>query len=251
MGIDPDLPAEKAGDIRRVTFMQRWASQYRFQAAYLLVLYGLLAIKFRIQDITDTLISNSNGRIRGNCPGWSAEHTSQVLSKSFWLMWRVALPLAVWKVPIMPFVFMFLSAELITGYFLAFNFQVSHVTPSADFPEWRTAFDDEWAVSQIKTTLDYDHTSMARTPLGKIISFMSTLFCGALNYQTEHHLFPCISQYHYPAIAPIVREVAAKYGVRYNYVPTFWHAFGLHVKHLHSLGNVRAEQLAHMSNDIM
>jgi hypothetical protein len=43
------FPSPSSGDIRRVSKFQQWAAFYRFQHIYLLVLYGLLAIKFRIQ----------------------------------------------------------------------------------------------------------------------------------------------------------------------------------------------------------
>ena len=50
---------------------------------------------------------------------------------------------------------------------------------------------------------------------------MAAFLCGALNYQSVHHLFPCVSQYHYPALSGVVRRVARKWGVRYNYVGSF------------------------------
>ncbi len=44
---------------------------------------------------------------------------------------------------------------------------------------------------------------------------------GGLNHQTTHHLFPGVCQYYYPQITPIVRDACKKFGVRYNYLPTF------------------------------
>lgn len=86
-------------------------------------------------------------------------------------------------------------------------------------------FADEWAKSQVETTLDYGHGSAAAAYLS-----------GALNYQSVHHLFPTVSQYHYPAITPIVMEVARKHGVKFNVVPGFLDAFKAHVAHLRHLG---------------
>lgn len=86
-------------------------------------------------------------------------------------------------------------------------------------------FDEEWAKSQVQTTLDYGHGSPAAAYLS-----------GALNYQSVHHLFPTVSQYHYPAITPVVMEVARKHGVKFNVVPTFVDAFKAHVQHLRDLG---------------
>lgn len=61
---------------------------------------------------------------------------------------------------------------------------------------------------------------------------------GALNYQIEHHLFPGVSQYHYPQIAPIIKEVCAKHNIKYNLVPGAWEALAGHFRHLKKLGNM-------------
>lgn len=42
---------------------------------------------------------------------------------------------------------------------------------------------DEWAVSQVKSSVDYSHGN-----------WLTTFLCGALNYQVTHHLFPTVSQ---------------------------------------------------------
>jgi len=225
IGADPDLPIKLHGDVRRVAPHQSWMPLYKFQHIYLLVLYGVLAIKFRVQDITDTLIDHSNGAIRVNMNGYS-EYINQFFSKSFWAIWRIIIPLYYFNVDSTTFWITFFIAEFTTGYYLTFNFQVSHVSPSAVFSSVENvSFNDEWAVAQMKTTVEYAH--------GDIIA---AFFCGALNYQGVHHLFPCVSQYHYPAIAPIVASVAKKYNVPYYVVPSFWEAFKLHIVHLKNMG---------------
>ncbi|OQV18149.1 Delta(5) fatty acid desaturase A [Hypsibius exemplaris] len=227
MGIDPDLPVAATGDIRRVCLHQRWSPVYRFQYVYLSILYGLLALKFRLQDITDTVVDKTNGKIRVNDLGWR-ETATQLLSKAFWAWWRWCLPLVYFHVEPVSFVALSLLAECITGYYLAFNFQVSHVSPLVDFPDKEQPdgrFPLEWAHSQVATTLDYGYGS-------PVTAFMT----GALNYQSIHHLFPSVSQYHYPAIAPTVYRVAEKHGVKINYVASFTEAFRMHIKQLYTLG---------------
>jgi fatty acid desaturase len=85
--------------------------------------------------------------------------------------------------------------------------------------------DGEWAVKQVQTSLDYGHQRVIPTYLS-----------GALNYQSVHHLFPSVSQYHYPEITPVVMEVAGRYGVSFNVLPDFCAAFGAHLRHLKKLG---------------
>ena len=228
MGLDPDLPGSASGDIRRVCRQQRWYWPYAFQHVYLCLLYGALAIKFRIQDVTGTLLSGENGIIRVNDLGLT-ERLGQCASKLFWLSWRFLLPLYYCQLQsVGQFLLCSLLVELVTGYYLTFNFQVSHISPVAAFPDCEKStsqFSMEWAVSQLITSVDYSHHSS-----------LATFLCGALNYQSVHHLFPCISQYHYPALAPIVERVAQKWGVRYNKLDSFWQAVGLHLQHLREMG---------------
>ena len=249
-GVDPDVPATQAGDLRRISDYQSWAPKYLYQHLYLPFLYGFLAFKFRVQDITDTLIKRTNGITRVN-PMHGTSFAEQIASKCFWASWRILMPLLLWRVPALQFWSLFVVSELVTGWWLAFNFQVSHVSPQLAFPtlpEASTTIDEEWAVQQVKGTLDYAHGN-----------WLMTFLCGALNYQTVHHLFPgapcfirlvylafgclhgvqlCfeepgVSQYHYPAIAPIIKDVCKKHKVRYNCIDGgFLQAFSLHYQHL-------------------
>jgi fatty acid desaturase/predicted heme/steroid binding protein len=223
-GADPDLPVKDEGDLRRITPFQRWASVYRWQHVYLMVLYGLLGLKFRVQDVTDTILDGTNGAIRVNQQS-SRDLFMQFVTKCTWVTWRILVPLYVFHVPSVTFWVTFLIAELVTGYYLAFNFQVSHVSPAAVWPDIQQPLSDEWAINQMHTSIDYGHGNW----------FMA-LLCGALNYQSVHHLFPSVSQYHYPAIAPLVKQVCEKYGVRYNYLPNFAAAFTAHVDYLRQMG---------------
>jgi len=224
MGVDPDLPPKLSGDIRRVANMQSWNPIYRFQHIYLLFLYGFLAIKTRIQDLTDTFWARMNGAVRVNVTGPS-EYILQFCSKTFFFVWRIVLPFYLFKSSLGEFLLLFAIAEIITGYYLTLNFQVSHISPSAAFPNIKTGFNDEWAVAQVKTTVDYAHGS-------RLVTFLS----GALNYQTVHHLFPSVSQYHYPAIAPIVIQMCKKYHVPFSHLSSFGDAFRMHLTHLHEMG---------------
>lgn len=225
MGVDPDLPASVSGDPRRLVQQQRWAKMYKWQHLYLPPLYGILGLRSRIVDFTATWTGN-NGPVRVNW--YSSPFMRLVVTKIIWAAWRLALPLFVWGVPAMEYWTLFFIAEFTTGYWLAFNFQVSHVSSVADFPNDKGNVDvlpDEWAVSQVKTSVDYGHGSW-------VTAFLS----GALNYQTVHHLLPTVSQYHYPAITPIVQDVCRKFNVPFRRLDNFSTAFSLHLQHLRELG---------------
>jgi fatty acid desaturase len=224
---DPDLPVSNIGDPRRLVDRQNWTKMYKYQHLYLPPLYGILGLKFRIQDLTDTFFGKSNGPVRVN-PISMYRWTEMWLSKIVWVCWRIAVPLKLFDISITQYALLFLLSEWITGYFLAFNFQVSHVSTECEYPlgeKNADAINDEWAVSQIKSSVDYGHGS-----------WLTAFFSGALNYQVTHHLYPGVSQYHYPAIAPIIKKTCAEFNVEYKCLPNFFSAFYAHIKHLKNMG---------------
>jgi len=46
-------------------------------------------------------------------------------------------------------------------------------------------------------------------------------FCGGLNYQIEHHVFPNIPRHSFPKIQPSFEALCKKHGVPYHST-TFW-----------------------------
>jgi fatty acid desaturase len=102
---------------------------------------------------------------------------------------------------------------------------VSHISDVAEYYDEKSLLKEEWAILQVKTSVDYAHGS-----------WLWTYLSGALNYQVVHHLFPGVSQYHYPKIAPIVMEVCKKHGLRYNVLPDFNEAISSHLRHLANMG---------------
>jgi fatty acid desaturase/predicted heme/steroid binding protein len=244
MGADPDLPVSRDGDPRRLVPEQVWKSMYRFQHLYLPPLYGILALKSRFQDAFQIFPSRQNGPIRVN-PISVQDHLRMLTAKVVWFFYRVIVPLTFFPAAVTPtrLACLFLITEFLTGYWLSFNFQVSHVSEHADFlfsdVDKRVQglcpaeFDEEWAKTQVTTTVDYGHDCVVPTYLS-----------GALNYQSVHHLFPTVSQYHYPAITPVVMSIARKHGIEFNVLPDFSSAFLAHVQHLKDLGqNGKAAEL--------
>ena len=223
---DPDLPKDDEGDLRRLVSKQTWRPYVSFQHLYMPFLYGFLGISMRFADVIDVFWKHKNGTIRVNPQGFLG-HLEHIASKLFFIWWRIYLPLSM-GLPLSTFIVLFLTAEMSTGYWLAFNFQVSHVSDIADWPLGDKNSNEvglEWAVAQTVASVDYSQGD-----------WWTTFCCGALNYQIEHHLFPTVSQYHYPAIAPIVQEVCKKYDVRYNVLPDFYSALYHHLLHLYNLG---------------
>lgn len=234
MCADPDLPAVVEGDPRRILTEQKYLNVYRWQHVYLLPLYGILGIKSRIQDFTEIFSKLTNGPVRVN-PVATQDYLRLISSKSIWAFYRFVIPLYFFQVvPLRHFVWLFLATEFTTGYWLAFNFQVSHVSDDVTYyfadetkrsqGKCPLVIDDEWAVSQVKTTVDYAHNDP-----------VSTYLSGALNYQSAHHLFPTVSQCHYPAITPIIMDIAKRYNVKFNVFDSFSSALYAHWNHLRKM----------------
>eukprot|EP01064_Diplonema_japonicum_P006593 TRINITY_DN1443_c1_g2_i1.p1 TRINITY_DN1443_c1_g2~~TRINITY_DN1443_c1_g2_i1.p1 ORF type:complete len:490 (+),score=114.08 TRINITY_DN1443_c1_g2_i1:47-1471(+) len=235
---DPDLPPARDGDARRLVDKQNQTSYYKWQHIYLPIAYSVLGLKVRVTDVQHMMYPMAGPmRVRVHSTRWM---TKWVLKKIVWIGWRFVVPLVVFKVPLLWHLALFVISDMVTGWYLAFNFQVSHVSTEADYPfgaddRNQDVCEDEWAVSQIKTSVDYDHGNA-----------LMTWLCGALNYQTVHHLYPGISQYHYPAIAPIIMDVCKKHDVKYNVLPNFNAAFWAHIEHLRIMGSKGVPATIHM-----
>jgi len=248
--VDPDVHTNPV-DIRRIKPKQEWFSHYTLQQFYAPLLYGLLAVKFRLNDLQILMFLKKNGNIRMNPP--SLWHLSVfIFGKCFWVTYRIILPwlvLSPWFEEMLPsislassypassFVFgsplltlfcLLAVSDLITSWYLAFVFQVNHVAAPVVWPnvdEQTGVVDMDWAELQIRSTIDYAHDS-------KLVTFMS----GGLNYQVVHHLFPYISQRHYPDIAPIILEACRRNNIQYLVLPSFFEAFKAHVSYLAQMG---------------
>jgi len=222
-GMDPDIgnkDADKA-ELRRVSPSQKFFSYYRFQHLYSPLLYPFLAIRFRVTDfsINSTLW---NGPIRVNpSPFWYNVH---ITGKVIFAITRILLPLLFSPLSVLKLIQVFLITEMITGAWLAFNFQVSHVADELVFfdkEEKAKCFDKDWAVLQVVTAQDYAHGDR-----------VWTFLCGSLNYQIVHHLFPTVNQTHYAKIAPLVIDTCKEFGIPYKILPTFWSAVKSHFSFL-------------------
>lgn len=117
-----------------------------------------------------------------------------------WATW-VGLPMLVFP-PLSVIGFYALRMALM-GYAMFIGFAPAH------FPEEAVAADGreksaDFILRQTATTVNF------RTgPFG-------ALLCGGVEYQIEHHLFPLMSPYHYPALSKVVEAFCREYGYPYR-----------------------------------
>jgi len=227
--LDPDVFTNDP-DIRRIKPHQQWYNRYTMQAFYVPVLYGLLGIKYRINDLMIVFVLKTNGHIKLN-PLNTWHMTMFLAGKAVFLFYRILLP--AYFIGLFAALTSFLVADLVTSYVLAFVFQVNHVVPVAKWPtinKQTGRVDMDWAELQLNTTMDYGHGS-----------YWTTVLTGALNYQVVHHLFPYISQLHYPALALIIKKHCKEHGMPYHVQPNFYCALKEHFRYLSIMGHGHAD----------
>jgi len=94
---------------------------------------------------------------------------------------------------------------VLSGLFsLSHNFEGADRDPTTQYRKTKEQVD--WFKAQVETSSTYG-------------SFIAGYLTGGLNFQIEHHLFPRMSSSWYPYIAPKVREICAKHGVKYAWYP--------------------------------
>jgi fatty acid desaturase len=148
-----------------------------------------------------------------------------VLGKTAFMSFALAVPMLrhAW----LTVVGVYVGTTALVGLILGVVFQLAHCVEDAQFseaPATRPRLGD-WAGHQVATTVDF-------APRNRLLSW----YLGGLNYQIEHHLFPRVAHVHYRALAPIVREVAARFGIRHFCHPTMGAALRSHFRHLRQLG---------------
>jgi len=114
------------------------------------------------------------------------------------------------------------------GITMAVIFMLAHVVEETHFPlpNENGNIQNSWAVHQLYTTADFGREN-------NLLNF----FCGGLNFQVEHHLFPRICHVHYKPISDIVKKTAEEFSLRYNANPSFGGAIMSHIRLLKKLGN--------------
>jgi fatty acid desaturase len=87
-------------------------------------------------------------------------------------------------------------------------------------------------------TNDYDGKDWLKIQIRHSSNFLNedmlwTRLFGSINYQIEHHLFPNMSNYHYPIIQPIVKQYCEEHEIPYVHHDTLSDAWYSFLKTLH------------------
>ena len=156
-----------------------------------------------------------------------AEVTELIVGKIFYFGMFLALPIYLYGNQWPKVLVGFLVMHLVAGLCLAGVFQLGHLVEEAKFPTLQTdgKMETSWAVHQLVTTSNF-------SPNNPIARF----YCGGLNFQIEHHLFPRICHIHYKDLSKIVRQTAKEFDLPYTEYPTFFSALRSHQRHMKRMG---------------
>jgi linoleoyl-CoA desaturase len=148
-------------------------------------------------------------------------------SKLSALTWQIILPLAFLDITWWQVLIGFVTFHLVGGVILGVIFQLAHVVEQTahPVPDDLGQMPNGWLVHEMLTTANFC-----------VGNRLLTWYCGGLNHQIEHHLFPRTCSVHYPAISSIVQDVAERHGIPYHHNPTFLGAFASHLRMLRQLG---------------
>ena len=198
---------------------------HRWQHVYLWFLYGFLPMKWHLYDDFRDVATGRIGGHRFPRPK-GKELAIFIGGKAIFFALAFVLPMQMhpwWAV-----LALYAGVSFVEGLTLSVVFQMAHCVEEAEFPlpqpgTGRMA--TSWAAHQVESTVDF-------APKNRVLSW----FIGGLNFQVEHHLLPQICHVNYPALATIVRETCAEFGLRYSVNATFRAGAASHYRWLRRMG---------------
>lgn len=197
----------------------------RYQHFYAFVLYSFAMLSWVFRKDYKKFFQKKIGEHILTHP--RIEYFKLFFYKGIYYFLFIVLPLLVMSVTWWQFLIGFLVMQFAQGLVLGLVFQLAHVVEGTTFPfpDQQGNIEEAWAEHQMRTTANFATGS-------KLAAF----FCGGLNRQIEHHLFPKICHIHYPAIGGIVKDTALEFGLPYIESATFGAALVSHYKTLRKLG---------------
>ena len=222
-GVDDDIDVNP---FLRMCKTQTFHWFHRFQHVYFVVLYAIMYFFWMFYLDYRKYFRGYIGVVEINTMK-PVQHI--VFWGSKFLSYFLFLVLPIFFVGFIPTLIGFAVFVTITGFIISIIFQLAHTVEHTDFPMPADTgiIENEWAIHQVQTTANFATNNS-----------IVTWFCGGLNFQIEHHLFPKVSHVHYPAISRIVREACQEYGIQYIEFPRVTSAVASHYRLLRSLGRV-------------
>ena len=227
---DHDEDLEVAPDLIRLSPNVKMRSLMKYQRFYAFLLYGLASLFWVFVKDYKKMGQKKIGEI-DTSKHPAREYVILFFTKAFYYTMFIALPLYFMNITVGQFLIGFVCYHLASGLVAGLVFQLAHVVEETTYsePDEEWQMEESWALIQMQGTANF-----------AMKSFLATFLCGGLNYQIEHHLFPLVCHIHYPEISKIVKNIADKHEVPYNFNTSFLDALKSHYRMLKKFGSVEA-----------
>ena len=183
--LDEDVSTK--GWLIRLSPEAKLRNVHKYQYLYAFFLYPFMTLSFIIKDFRQLFRYVKNGDMQRMKINPIRAFVALILVRLIYVTVMIVLPAIVIGLTWWQALIGVMIIHGVTGLILSIIFQLAHVVEEADQPE----FDEDgniansWAIHQLKTTSNF-------APRNRLLSW----YCGGLNYQIEHHLFPRIISTH-------------------------------------------------------
>jgi linoleoyl-CoA desaturase len=221
--------------VLRMTPHGPWKSFHRFQHMYAWFFYGLMTLVWiTTKDFVRIAKYQKEGHIKKQKTTFTREWIILAATKAVYFTYILIIPMIVLSVTWWQWLIGFVVMHYIAGFILALIFQPAHVIDGTEYPlpDEEGKMENNWAIHQLHTTTNFGNDNV-----------VLNWYCGGLNFQVEHHLFPNVCHVHYRKISKIVKQTATEYGLPYKSADTFTDAIVMHAKLLKELGRKPALQV--------
>lgn len=236
-GIDEDL---EVSPLLRLSPTSEHKPFHRFQHLYGWAAYSFSTLYWVFVKDYKYLLQRDLGPYE-NIEHPKSEVAKLLAMKVLCYVYTLVIPFLVLDIPWWQIVIGFVAMHLAAGLILGVVFQLAHVVegPSHFAAGAQDVMEDAWLVHEVKTTANFGRTNR-----------LLCWYVGGLNFQIEHHLFPKICSIHYPALSPLVQEVAEAHQIPYHHHPTLRAAIRSHYTMLKQLGRPQPLPQPHLASAV-
>lgn len=210
---------------------------HRFQHLYMPLLYLIYIFRWvTYRDFKDAFSKRIGVFDNRNYP--IVEIVKMIGFKALYIGYIVVLPAIYHQWSILFAVGAFFLLTVIGSLVITMVLLSTHVGEDANFPtpDENNMLPHAWAEHQVITAADF-------ATKNKLVHFLF----GGFNHHVVHHLFPNVCHCHYPALTPILQEVAQKYDLPYRSQKSVIGAMRSHFRLLkENARNGRFERLDHI-----
>ena len=209
----------------RLSPNQPWCWYFRFQHLYAPFAYVFVALHTILwQDFVYLFKRGLANMTDIHHP--ASAYVVFALCKVAYLTIVLVVPLSILTLPWWQVVLGYLATQAVASLVFVFLLIGTHFADMTDFPAVAAngSIGRSWARHNLATACDWSPHS-----------WLAHFIVGGVNAHASHHLFPKVSHAHYRAIARIIEDTAAEFGVRYNWT-TLGGIIRAHFRFLKQLG---------------